>query len=258
MKQKMIKDLLDVIRELQNHLLKQHQDISEQLFTCQNCGQYKIKQDLVKKELTLLHHELERMSQNRSKRISMSGIPSERIYNLATRTYSVCEEHREMHLRSRNRQSVCQHPEEKADSDDSVDHIEGPLMCALNVIIGIGRRRKVTQSLKSKKPSAQSKRKLSKSNSNPLTSSSRQSYILAQENPVMMPSFLRSPDWSGVPAFKMSSDFKRPLSEEKSRHKSQDLLPKGYRSPATSPANQQEQLSPLQWLKDLEPDELII
>jgi len=73
-----------------------------------------------------------------------------------------------------------------------------------------------------------------------------------------MPSFLRSPDWSGVPAFKMSSDFKRPLSEEKSRHKSQDLLPEGYRSPAISPANQQEQLSPLQWLKDLEPDELII
>lgn len=128
MKQKMIKDLLDVIKELQNHLLKQHQDISEQQFTCQNCGQYKIKQDLVKKELTLLHHELERMSQNRSKRISISGIPSERIYNLATRTYSVCEEHKEMHLRSRNRQSVCQHPEEKADSDNSDDHIEGPLM----------------------------------------------------------------------------------------------------------------------------------
>ena len=128
MKQKMIKDLLDVIKELQNHLVKQHQDISEQSFTCQNCGQYKIKQDLVKKELTLLHHELERMSQNRSKRISISGIPSERIYNLASRTYSVCEEHRDMHLRSRKKPSVCQHPEENADSDDSVDHIEGPLM----------------------------------------------------------------------------------------------------------------------------------
>ena len=46
---------------------------------------------------------------------------------------------------------------------------------------------------------------LSKSNSNPLTSSSRQSYMLAQENPVMMPSFLHSPDWSGVPAFKVNT-----------------------------------------------------
>ena len=134
MKQKMIKDLVDVIEELQNHLLKQHQDISVQPFACQNCGQYKIKQDLVKKELTLLHHELERMSHNRSKRISISGIPSERIFNLATRTYSVCEEHREMHLRSRKRQSVCQHPEENADSDDSVDHIEGPLMVSFIIL----------------------------------------------------------------------------------------------------------------------------
>lgn len=128
----MIKDLVDVIEELQNHLLKQHQDISVQPFTCRNCGQYKIKQDLVKKELTLLHHELERMSQNRSKGISISGIPSERIFNLATRTYSVCEEHREMHLHSRNRQSVCQHPEENVDSDDS--HIEGPLMVSFFIL----------------------------------------------------------------------------------------------------------------------------
>lgn len=253
MKQKMIRDLLDVIEELQNHLHKQHQDITEQLFSCQNCGQYKIKQDLVNKELTLLHHELARMSQNRNRRISISGIPAERIYNLATRTYSVCEEHREMHLGSRRRQSVCQHPEEKADSDDSVDHIEGPLMCAVNVILRIGRK-KVThvQSLKSKKSSAQSKRKLSKSNSNP--SRSRQSYLLAQENAVMIPSVLHSPDWSGVPPFKMSSDFKSPLYGETSKHKNQDLLPKGSGQPTTS----QEQLSRLQWSEDLEPDELII
>ena len=129
MKQKMIQDLLDVIKQLQNHLLKQHQYISRQQFSCQNCGQYTMKQDLVQKELTLLHHELERMSQFRNRRISISGIPSERIYNLATRTYSVCEEHREMHLRSRRRRSVCQqHQDETMDSDDSDDHIEGPLM----------------------------------------------------------------------------------------------------------------------------------
>ena len=128
MKQEMIQKLLDVIKQLQNHLLKQHQDISQQQFSCQNCGQYKVKQDLVQRELTLLHHELERMSQNRGRRISISGIPSERIFNLATRTYDVCAEHREMHLRSRSRRIVCQHPDEAVDSDDRDDHIEGPLM----------------------------------------------------------------------------------------------------------------------------------
>ena len=125
--------------------------------------------------------------------------------------------------------------------------------------------------------------------------------MLAQENPVMMPRFLCSPDWSGVPAFKvntkpyvtqvyltvmlrvlqsnlenhsysnvtdqsgylilnrpwitmniyltildwfqMSSDFKNPLSEETSKHKNQELLPKGSGNPTTS----QEWLSHLQW-----------
>ena len=46
---------------------------------------------------------------------------------------------------------------------------------------------------------------LSKSNSNPLTATSRRSYLLAQENPVMMLGCLRSPDWSGVPAFKVNT-----------------------------------------------------
>ncbi|KAL9974454.1 hypothetical protein ACROYT_G011486 [Oculina patagonica] len=259
MKQKMIQNLLDVIKQLQNHLLKQHQDISQQLFSCQNCDQYTIKQDLVQRELTLLHHELERMSQNRSRRISISGIPSERIYNLATRTYDVCAEHREMHLRSRNRRSVCQHPEEMVDSDDSDESIEGPLMCALNIVLSIGRRRKVTQSLKTKKSSAQSKKKLSKSNSNPSTASSRKSYLLAQENPVMLPCFLRSPDWSGVPAFKLSSDFKSPLSSGNSKKQTtQEANTQVSAKPSTSAVDKHDQLLPLQWLKDLEPDEVII
>ena len=38
------------------------------------------------------------------------------------------------------------------------------LQCALNVIIGIGRRRKVTQSLKSKKSSTYSKTKVASLN----------------------------------------------------------------------------------------------
>lgn len=268
MKQKMIQDLLGVIKQLQNHLLNQHQYISGQNFSCQNCGQYTMKQDLVQKELTLLHHELERMSQNRSRRISFSGIPSERIYNLATRTYTVCEEHREMHLRSKRRQSMCQHSEETMDSDEN-DHIEGPLLCALNVIIGIGRRRKVTQSLITKKTTSGTKKKLTKANSNPISSSSssssspssfsRQSYLLAQENPIMMPSFVRSPDWSGVPAFKLSSDFKSPVSSGNSGQQDQLDHRKAYPDLAVpSCSDDHDELLPLKWHNDPESEEMII
>ena len=61
------------------------------------------------------------------RRISISGIPSDRIHNLATRTYSVCKEHREMHMQSRNRHSFCQHPEHTLDTDDS-EIIQGSLL----------------------------------------------------------------------------------------------------------------------------------
>ena len=137
MKRNMVKDLLGVIKQLQDHLCTQHQVISEQKFSCHNCGQYTIKQDLVQKELTLLHHELQRMIQS-NRRISVSGIPADRIYNLATRTYSVCEEHAEMHMQSRNRRSSCQHSEDSADSDDN-EIMEGPLMVsnALTVDLNI-------------------------------------------------------------------------------------------------------------------------
>ena len=62
-----------------------------------------------------------------NRRISISGIPAERIFNLATRTYSVCEEHREMHMQSRNRRSLCQHPEDSSDTDES-EIIQGSLL----------------------------------------------------------------------------------------------------------------------------------
>lgn len=127
MKHKMVTDLIGVIRQLQDHLSTQHQAISEQQFSCScNCEQYTMKQDLVQKELTLLHHELKRMTES-NRRISISGIPAERIYNLATRTYSVCEEHREMHTQSRNRHSFCQHPEDSSDADDA-EIIQGSLL----------------------------------------------------------------------------------------------------------------------------------
>lgn len=132
----MVQDLLDVIKQLQNHLHTQHQAISEQQFSCHNCGQYTIKQYLVEKELMLLHHELQRMIASK-RRISVSGIPAERIYNLATRTYSVCEEHREMHSLHNRRRSMCQqHSEDAADSDDSDDPIDGPLMVSTGLICG--------------------------------------------------------------------------------------------------------------------------
>lgn len=49
--------------------------------------------------------------------------------------------------------------------------------------------------------------------------------------------------------FQMSSDFKSPLSDENSRQKNQDMLPKVSPNPTTFTVHQQEQLSPLQWLK---------
>ena len=127
MKQKLVQDLLNVIQHLQNHLHTQHQAICQEQFSCHNCGQYRIKQDLVEKELTLLHHELQRMIQG-NRRISISGIPIERIYNLAARTYTVCEEHREIHAHSKNRRSMCQHPEDSADAEDNDDHLDGPIL----------------------------------------------------------------------------------------------------------------------------------
>ena len=136
MKQKMIQDLLGVIQQLQSHLQSQHQAISQQQFSCRNCVQYKVKQDLVQKELTLLHYELQRMIQS-NRRISVSGIPSERIFNLATRTYDVCEEHKEMHMQSRNRRSVCQHPDDYTDSSDDDEIIQGPLAVSTCTIIAV-------------------------------------------------------------------------------------------------------------------------
>lgn len=268
MKRNMVKDLLGVIKQLQDHLCTQHQVISEQKFSCHNCGQYTIKQDLVQKELTLLHHELQRMIQS-NRRISVSGIPADRIYNLATRTYSVCEEHAEMHMQSRNRRSSCQHSEDSADSDDN-EIMEGPLMCALNVIMGIRRRRKATQSMKTKKTPGKEKLKLAKSNSNPLSSDSnklshRESYFLAQENPVRMPNLYTCGDWSGVPSHKMSSDFKvsanllaKPgntssSSRGKSQHTRSSTVPQVHHS--TNAVNINHRSLSVQWLKGLEPEE---
>ena len=68
-----------------------------------------------------------------NRRISVSGIPSERIYNLATRTYTVCEEHLKMHMQSRNRRSVCQHPDDNTDSSDDDEIIQGPLAVSVHI-----------------------------------------------------------------------------------------------------------------------------
>lgn len=132
MKQKMVQDLLNVIEQLQNHLHTQHQAITQEQVSCHNCEQYNMKRDLLFKELTLLHHELVRMIKS-NRRISFSGIPTERIYNVATRTYTVCEEHKEMHSEhNKRRQSFCQHPDNFTESDEGDDYIEGPLMVSIH------------------------------------------------------------------------------------------------------------------------------
>lgn len=137
------------------------------------------------------------------------------------------------------------------------------------MIIGIGRRRKVTQSLITKKTTSGTKKKLTKANSNPISSSSssssspssfsRQSYLLAQENPIMMPSFVRSPDWSGVPAFKLSSDFKSPVSSGNSGQQDQLDHRKAYPDLAVpSCSDDHDELLPLKWHNDPESEEMII
>lgn len=269
MKQKMVQDLLNVIDQLQNHLLTQHQAITQEQVSCHNCGQYNIKRDLLFKELTLLHHELERMIKS-NRRISISGIPTERIYNLATRICFACEEHKEMHKHNKRRQSFCQHPENLTESDEGDDYIEGPLMCTLNVIFVIGRRRKVTQSFKPKKSTAGDKMKLTKSNSNPLSSSEnlgvskRHSYLLAQESQIMISSVEQSQsprDWSGVPAFTMCSDLKVPCSNTtlSKCKKEQARNPNLAENPSTAKLgrNSQETIS-LHWWEGLDEGEMII
>ena len=63
-------------------------------------------------------------------------------------------------------------------------------------------------------------------------------YLILNQPWITMNIYLTILDW-----FQMSSDFKRPLSEETSKHNNQDLLPKGSGNPTTS----QEWLSHLQW-----------
>lgn len=99
MKQKMIEELLDFLNKLQDYLHQQHQTISRHL-SCQNCQPCSMKGDLVQKEFNPLLLKLQWMKESR--RISYSEIPSEKVRNLADRIYSLCEEHRELHLHSRN------------------------------------------------------------------------------------------------------------------------------------------------------------
>ena len=95
----MIEELLDFMNKLQDYLHKQHQAISRHL-PYQNCQPCTMKGDLVQKEFNPLRLKLQWMKQSR--RISYSTIPSEETRNLADRIYSLCEEHRELHLHSRN------------------------------------------------------------------------------------------------------------------------------------------------------------
>ena len=127
-KQKMIQDLLGIIEHLQEHLHSQHQAICQRKHTCNNCDQYRTHKDIIQNDLTLLHYELEKMVWG-NRRISFSGIPSDRIYHLARRTYAVYERHKRMHKRRRTsrRQDCSSSSGDDSDSDFS-DAMEGPLV----------------------------------------------------------------------------------------------------------------------------------
>ncbi|XP_048576513.1 uncharacterized protein LOC116602146 [Nematostella vectensis] len=179
--QETIATLIDVIGTLRGHLKNRDISFCPDTFNCSECEKTQIKQDLILKELELLNYELVKM-QGAEQKVPISGIPTERIYNLAERAYNVCEEHKKMHekrkeLRRRYSHAVLDTVEEKEEGkglstkktlarrcsqevldasdteseDDLTKDIEGPLKCILNVLLKFGRRRSVTQSMKQRK-----------------------------------------------------------------------------------------------------------
>lgn len=73
-----------------------HMTFCEERLGCLNCEKTALMRELLEKDLSLLHHELLNMIRG-SRRLSISGIPHDRIYDLAERAYSVCEEHKKFH-----------------------------------------------------------------------------------------------------------------------------------------------------------------
>ena len=124
-KQKMVNHLLGVVEQLQAHM-KNHWNFCQQELNCLKCEKPQIQQDLIQKELELLHYELKRMIQS-NRRISFSGIPTERIYNLAGRAYTVCEDHVKMHQEAKRRKSCLQLNEDTESDDSADDDLVGPL-----------------------------------------------------------------------------------------------------------------------------------
>ena len=95
-KNQMVNHLLGVVKHLQEHLSTNHTGFCQKGTNCEHCPRVGLKKDLIQNELALLQHELQKMIAG-NRRISVSGIPTDRIYNIAERTYTICEEHKALH-----------------------------------------------------------------------------------------------------------------------------------------------------------------
>ena len=131
-KERMVKYLLGVVEHLQNHLSTHHSGFCQKGTKCQHCPRVGLKKDLIQNELALLHHELQRVITAGNRRISVYGIPTDRIYSIAERTYTVCEEHKELHQQVRSRK--CSDTTNGSwDEDEDDERIEKSLKVNRNI-----------------------------------------------------------------------------------------------------------------------------
>ena len=122
--EKVVNHLLGVVDKLQTHI-SDHWNFCQQGQNCGDCDKSKLQQDLIMGELALLHYQLGQMTSGR-RRMSLSGVSHERIYRLAERTFSVCEEHRKMHQMVRRKSCASLNDLDSCD-DSSEDEFIGPI-----------------------------------------------------------------------------------------------------------------------------------
>jgi hypothetical protein len=95
-KEDTVKRLKEIVEKLQTKLQADYFNFCKEDLDCSNCEKTKTKQELLEKDLSLLHYALDKMLHG-NRRLSVSGIPTERIYELADRAYGICEDHKKMH-----------------------------------------------------------------------------------------------------------------------------------------------------------------
>ncbi|KAK3738879.1 hypothetical protein QZH41_014658, partial [Actinostola sp. cb2023] len=221
LKEDTVKRLKSIIEKLQDKLHIKHMNFCQEHLKCTNCEKTALMRELLEKDLSLLHHELVNMIRG-SRRLSVSGIPTERMYDLAERAYSICEEHKRFHdvmVKLPRRCSM-----ELLDDigpETEPDELDDPLQCTLNILRHFGRKRKVVQSLTPKQRKSQTKKVQRHSSDKPKSRfyiPSRQCHLDTQEDQETIP---RS-SWPTRIGSKFFVQRKR-SSEKKQRRKSDEM-----------------------------------